>query len=42
MFNFNPFPNKALFLKCPDYKSFENSGEKEKLLIKSIYYSLIL
>ena len=31
----NPFPKQALVFTCLHYKSFENTGEKEKLLLKS-------
>ena len=31
----NHFPNKPWFFKCLHYKSFENTAEKEKLLVTS-------
>ena len=31
-----PFPKQALIFTCMQYKSFENTVEKEKLLIRAI------
>ena len=35
MTNYSPFPKQALVFTCQQYRSFENTVEKEKLLLKS-------